>query len=528
MSFSGSTVAGIRLSFQGFNPFKLNLDCENLDNCASNALDRTQTFASEGSEWTGFAGLALLAFVLFALRLAAPPNLLDQDQENPASYVLDVVQNGNWICQRDVAGGITSKPPLYTWCAALVSLALGKVTLFSLYFPGALALLGSACLVLFYGRNHFGPRAGLLGGLACFLCAAGMKQLALARTDGVFAFTVTVAALLAYQAWISGRGWFGFWLAAAAATLTKGPLGLVLAANGLLAILWDRRSREPLPLRGSPLPGAFLFLLITGGWLLLGWLGFGHALIDKLFVKELMFHVVEGEHKTVPGSLFYLSPLYYLARAAPWSLMAYYGLWRIWKYPAADPSVRRFERFLFCWFLAGLILFSLSPHQRGDLLWPLMPAGALIAGRELARLTSRLTSKSFAFAVFALVLFATLGFGIFYFGHHARHPIVRQTVALRTLARELQKQRGVVPLTHTDDPVGLQIFLNTFQRPVSMDEAVQVLRSTNAAFVAVHDLAKLNAARKQGDPPIHILLEDDGPVNKLRVHIVSNRTSFER
>jgi 4-amino-4-deoxy-L-arabinose transferase-like glycosyltransferase len=61
------------------------------------------------------AAVTLLALLLFVLRLAAPENLLDQDQIRPATYVLDILKNGNWLCQRDLTGEITSKPPLYTW-----------------------------------------------------------------------------------------------------------------------------------------------------------------------------------------------------------------------------------------------------------------------------------------------------------------------------------------------------------------------------------------------------------------------------
>ena len=67
-------------------------------------------------------------------------------------------------------------------------------------------------------------------------------QMATARWDGLFAFMVALTALAGFRAWTSGRGWTVFWLAAAAATLTKGPLGLLLAAFGFLAIPWERRS----------------------------------------------------------------------------------------------------------------------------------------------------------------------------------------------------------------------------------------------------------------------------------------------
>src|SRR5215475_13409104 len=114
--------------------------------------------------------ITILAALLFALRLAAPPNLLDQDQERPSTYVLDVVKNGNWLCQRDLNGEITSKPPLYTWLASLVALARGRVDEFALYLPGALSAWGTAWLVLAFGRKYFGPRAGFFAALATLLC----------------------------------------------------------------------------------------------------------------------------------------------------------------------------------------------------------------------------------------------------------------------------------------------------------------------------------------------------------------------
>src|SRR6185369_12490229 len=92
-------------------------------------------------------------------------------------------------------------------------------------------------------------------------------------------FTVTAAALLAFRAWQRGGGWAWFWALAAAATLTKGPLGLLFAANGLLAAWWERKSPRPHPLRGSQLPGVGLFLLLAGGWFLLAYWQAGPPLI---------------------------------------------------------------------------------------------------------------------------------------------------------------------------------------------------------------------------------------------------------
>jgi 4-amino-4-deoxy-L-arabinose transferase-like glycosyltransferase len=80
---------------------------------------------------------------------------------------------------------------------------------------------------------------------------AGFKAMGLARTDAVFTLTVTLTAFLAFRSWMLGGGWTWFWLSAALSTLTKGPLGLVFAACGLLACAWERTSGVPSPLRGS-------------------------------------------------------------------------------------------------------------------------------------------------------------------------------------------------------------------------------------------------------------------------------------
>src|SRR3954466_15855950 len=83
--------------------------------------------------------LAVIAASIFSIRLLAPPDLLDQDQERPASYVLDVIINGHWLCQKDLFGDITSKPPVWTWLSALTVLVSGKINVFALYLPGAMA-----------------------------------------------------------------------------------------------------------------------------------------------------------------------------------------------------------------------------------------------------------------------------------------------------------------------------------------------------------------------------------------------------
>jgi 4-amino-4-deoxy-L-arabinose transferase-like glycosyltransferase len=481
--------------------------------------------------------ICLVGLALFALRLTAPSNFLEQDQERPAAYVLDIVKNGNWLCQRDLNGDVMSKPPFYNWLAALLALPAGRVTLFSLYAPGAAAALGTALLLFYTGRSPFGARASFFGALASMLTPAALKEFGLARTDGVFAFAVTAAALAGYQAWVAGKGWLWFWLLGAVATLTKGPLGLLLAALGFLACMWERKSGRRLPLKGSHLPGIALFLLIAGGWFLLAYHQVGKPLTDKFFGQELASAAVsEGGHR--PGTLFYRPPLYYLGRAAPWSVLACLAVWRVWRRPALEPSERRLERFLCCWFLGGLFIFSTAPHQRADLLWPIMPAAALLAGREVERLRAALAHRTlqirgrrwaaFDCAFGAFVALMLCGYAFNYFGPQARTPIVRQTLAVKTLAAQLAREPGAAfPLWHTDDPMALQIYLNTWRPRISFERAAALLRGPAPAFVTVSNPMKIEPFRKPDDPPLYTVAPVSLNGLPCPVLVLGNRPQFE-
>ena len=61
---------------------------------------------------------------LLAMRVDDPSNLMDNDQQRPAAYAMDVAVNGQWIVQHDDSGDVASKPPLYPWLAGLSIMAV--------------------------------------------------------------------------------------------------------------------------------------------------------------------------------------------------------------------------------------------------------------------------------------------------------------------------------------------------------------------------------------------------------------------
>lgn len=493
------------------------------------APPETPTFPhpSAPAAWALYLLVATLGIAMFAIAVSGYPNWMG-NETRIGSYVLDAVQNGHWIVQRDITGAVASKPPLLTWSASLVTLAFGKLNRFALYLPSALATVGVALLLLAAGKGQFGWTSGLLSAVIYLLSPAGERQMYTARYDGLLALPTTLAALAAFRAWSLGRGWTWFWLAGAVGTLTKGPVGLVLGAGGLLAHFWERRTRHETRLSGSHWPGLLLYLGICGGWFLLAYLATGPPVIQKMLGRELLAHATgAGRHETVFLG-FYEPPLSFLKMFLPWSLVTLGAGWRVWKNPAPAASVRRFERFVVCWFCSGLVLFCVAAHQRGRLIYPLLPAAALLAGRELARWVQRWSARRLIQATGGLSV-VMLAFLALY--HHVllgRSTQVQSTLGMREVAATVRERWGErFPLVHVDTPFALQFYLNTAWPLASFERAAKLLQQDDPAYVAVSDYDKLLAQFGAEAPTLHEITRwpAQGPPV---VRIVSNRPPGER
>ena len=464
---------------------------------------------------------------MFAIAVSGYPDLTDNERR-VGGYVLDAVQNGDWIVQTDVTGAVASKPPLLTWMASLVTLGFGEVNRFALYLPSALATIGVAMVLLAAGTRQFGWRPGFFSAVMYLLSAAGARQMVTVRYDGLLALPVTLAALAAYRAWSLGRGWTWFWLAGTFGTLAKGPIALVLGAGGLLAHFWERRTGHETRLSGSHWLGVLLFLGMCGGWFLLAYLDMGSPVVQKLLGSELAAHATGTGGRDTMLLGFYEPPLSFLKEFAPWSLVAGVAGWRVWKDPAPAPADRRFERFLLCWFLLGLALFCVAAHHRGRLLVPLIPAAALLAGRELARWvqfwsTERLIRVTSGVSVLVLAF-------LFLYHHvlRGRSDDVQATLGTREVAATVRERWGDrFPLVHVDTPFALQFYLNTASPLASFERAAALLRQDYPAYVSVSDYDRLVAELGADAPALYEITRwpTNGPPV---VRIVSNRAPDER
>src|SRR5262249_49530667 len=191
--------------------------------------------------------------------------------------------------------------------------------------------------------------------------------------------------------------------------------------------------------------------------------------------------------------------------------------------PAADDEVRRFDRFLWCWFVGGLTIFTLSPHNQARLMDPMVPAAALIAGREMDRVARAVPERWLPRIVAAGVVLALVVFGIVVHHVESAKPEVQETIALQRMAATIRDAVGDdFPLAFTaDTPYAMQLALNTMRPPVTIAEAAALLHGPAAAYVLVHDLRRLQRALGPDAAQLHELAAAATTPGVIAVYLVS-------
>ena len=173
----------------------------------------------------------LLCVLIAVIRLAGPSDLMDNEQQRQSAYVMDALQNHHWLIQKDGAGEIASKPPLYTWLAAGTSALWPHINRLGVCLPACCATTLLACIVFLAGAT-FGPTAGFLASIVYLLSMPVLRQIGMARMDALFPLTTTWGALAAYSAWVRGRGWVWFWLACGG-DIDQRPAGRAAGGGGV-------------------------------------------------------------------------------------------------------------------------------------------------------------------------------------------------------------------------------------------------------------------------------------------------------
>ena len=147
-----------------------------------------------------------------------------------AVVAVSMLNQHNWILPINNGFDIPYKPPFFQWCIAALSMIAGHVSEFTSRLPSALSLIVMLCVgALFYAKrknNTIGLLSAMLTLTAFEVHRAGTN----CRVDMVLTMFIVCALYALYEWWERGcrrLPWIAV-LCMSGATLTKGPVGMVL------------------------------------------------------------------------------------------------------------------------------------------------------------------------------------------------------------------------------------------------------------------------------------------------------------
>jgi 4-amino-4-deoxy-L-arabinose transferase-like glycosyltransferase len=342
--------------------------------------------------------LLALAGILFFVGLGST-GLTDRDEGRNAEAGREMYEQGQWISPTFNYEPRFAKPVFMYWLMTL-SYHLFGVDEFAARLPSAVAAMILIFLQYVFLARCRGPAVALFGAAMLLLNVEIIGLGRMALTDSVLNVFVTSALFgfwLGYHGEGTARHWLWlFYIGMALATLTKGPIGVLLplvTVAGYLSVVrewhrfWDR---------GFPLAGTAVCLVLATPW----------------YVAMLLLH---GEHYTTSaqadtigrflgameghgGTPFFYVPIL-LVGFFPWSgwlPFAWYHAFTSWraarkqrlagfqvntdgsllgKEPSGDD---RLDWFAAIWLFAGMVFFSLSSTRLPHYIAPLFPAAAIL------------------------------------------------------------------------------------------------------------------------------------------------------
>jgi 4-amino-4-deoxy-L-arabinose transferase-like glycosyltransferase len=330
--------------------------------------------------------LALLAALLFFPGLGRR-DLWNPDEARYAQVAREMRQTGSYALPHLNGEVYTQKPPLLFWSMAAFGALRGEVDETAARLPSVLAAIGAILLVFRIGERLFGRRAAWLAAAAFATCFKILWQGRFGQID------MLLTALVTLGVWFWVRGYTErraelyplFFACAGAATLAKGPAGLLPPLLSILAFLALTRNAVEAKRLRIPL-GLLVWAAVVLMWLIPAGLAGGVEYLQDIVYKQNVTRYTSPWHHHQPW-YYYLTVI--PGEFFPWSFLLPTAIVVGWKRFSRQAGQAR-EGFLFClcWAAVTVLFFSLSPAKRTVYILTMYPAMALLVGAALDRIAA--------------------------------------------------------------------------------------------------------------------------------------------
>ena len=278
--------------------------------------------------------ITLLFFSLF-LYLAGNQLLpvTDTAESNYALTAKEMVLSGDWLSPQIYGHYWYDKPIFYYWELA-ISFALFGFNEMAARLPSAILGTLSLLFTYWFARRIYGEKVGWL---AALILGTSVEFWLLSKaiiTDATLFLFMSGAIAFFYLGYSEDRKYYFLcYLFAALATLTKGPIGILLP--GLAALLFLAYNKDLSEMKRVHLfSGLSLFFLLCGLWYGPMYYLHGFDFILNFLGVHNFLRATVAEHASHNTWYFYL--IVYLVGFAPWSFTVPYSLYRKWKEKSLD------------------------------------------------------------------------------------------------------------------------------------------------------------------------------------------------
>ena len=326
-----------------------------------------------------------------------------EPREAVVAYTM--VEHGNWILPINNGGDIPYKPPFFHWCIALFSLLQGHVSEFTSRLPSALALVAMSVggFVFFAKRKNANMAllATLLSLTAFEVHRAGIN----CRVDMVNTAFMVGALLSMFRWWARVKHtmpWLAI-LCMSCATLTEGPVGMLLPCAGMGVFMLTQRESLWSTVWRLGLT-ALLSLVLPLCWYYAAYLQGGDEflrLVKEENIDRLLGKMAYESHENP----FWYNFLTLITGWLPYTLLFVFSLfvlpWKRFSKSGFMQSVRRAEPMqVFVWLAFGLILFfyCIPKSKRSVYLLPCYPFMAWLMAQYVVWLVANRLSAVKAYA----------------------------------------------------------------------------------------------------------------------------------
>ncbi len=190
---------------------------------------------------------ALMLVIALAILMLIPflglTDFNSKGEPREAVVAYTMLEHGNWILPINNGGDIPYKPPFFHWCIAFFSLIAGHVSEYTSRLPSAISLILMVVGGFIFYAKRKNTQVSLIAAILTLTAFEVHRAGINCRVDMVNTAFMVGAMYLLYRWWEKGKHqlpWLAI-LCMSGATLTKGPVGIVLPCFVMGVFMLTRR-----------------------------------------------------------------------------------------------------------------------------------------------------------------------------------------------------------------------------------------------------------------------------------------------